>query len=186
MIIGHLPAAYIISRHLLRRMAVSQNALWMLLFAGLVGGVFPDLDMFYYHLVDLRQHHHHSYWSHWPLVWSTLFVFAAFWWWRKAGTGAAAAVLFTLNGFVHLCLDTSLGRIQWLAPFDNRPFTLFELPAHYEPWWLNFVLSWTFLFELSLLAWAMLLFIRLERGWVMKMAGKLWSFTDMLLPVRRR
>lgn len=92
-----------------------------------------------------------------------MLALAAFWRWRKrASIGAAAAVLFALNGFVHLCLDTSLGRIRWLAPFVDRPFTLFELPSRYEPWWLNFLLSWTFLIELFLLLAATWLFVRLE------------------------
>lgn len=187
MIIGHLPAAYILSRHLQGRLTPEPGVTAKKVAAGMLGGVFPDLDMFYYHLVDQGQHHHHSYWSHYPLVWLSLVACTLFWWRRhRDHWPAAAMVLFTLNGFVHLCLDTALGQIRWLAPFVDLPLTLFELTARYDPWWFNFLLSPTFLVELFLLGWAMLLFIEKDKapllGWLKSVAPS----AGMLLRLRKR
>jgi hypothetical protein len=60
------------------------------------------------------------------------------------------AFLFCLGGFIHLILDTIIGDIWWLAPFVDRPFSMFPVPARYHPWWLNFLLHWSFALELAL------------------------------------
>ena len=42
---------------------------------GLLGSIFPDLDMFYFYFIDHRQHGHHCYWTHTPFYWITLLLF---------------------------------------------------------------------------------------------------------------
>lgn len=74
---------------------------------------------------------------------------------RKAP--AALALIFCLGAFGHLLLDSVVGDIYWLAPFSGEPFSMFTVPALYHPWWLNFILHWSFAFELALLAWAAVL-----------------------------
>jgi inner membrane protein len=61
---------------------------------------------------------------------------------------------------VHLCLDSIVGDIWWLAPFVDRPFSLFTVPALYQPWWLNFLLHWSFGLELGLVVWAVFVWQR--------------------------
>jgi inner membrane protein len=53
-----------------------------------------------------------------------------------------------------MLLDSIVGDIWWFAPFVDKSFALFTVPALYHPWWLNFVLHWTFLLELLILLWA--------------------------------
>lgn len=156
MIVAHLPTGYLIGalleRHL--RPAACSSRLWLAV--ALLGAFAPDLDMLYFHLVDGRQHHHHSYWSHWPVVWFGALALALAW--RQLARRALAPVLlvlFTLNGCVHLMLDSVVGDIWWLAPWVDQPFALASVTPRYQPWWLNFILHWSFLLELALLGAAL-------------------------------
>jgi inner membrane protein len=62
---------------------------------------------------------------------------------------AALAVIFSLNGLLHMVLDTVVGDIWWFAPFVDKPYAFFTVPAVYKPWWLNFILHWSFALELA-------------------------------------
>lgn len=73
MIIGHLASGYVYSKLLSSRLASHGFATKSVMIAGIVGAIAPDFDMLYFYLVDNRQHHHHSYWSHFPIVWFTGF-----------------------------------------------------------------------------------------------------------------
>ena len=72
MFIGHLPAGYLITKGLLRRSggngSVAQTGP-LLLALGLSASLLPDLDMFYFYLIDHGQHLHHGYWTHLPIFW---------------------------------------------------------------------------------------------------------------------
>lgn len=161
MIIGHIPAGYITSRLLFPHLHTWGVGLRAFLWAGMLGALTPDLDMLYFHLVDQRQHHHHTYWSHYPAVWGSLLLMSITWALaRRNSSGAALALIFSLNGFVHLLLDTIVGDIWWLAPFVDQPFSLFTVPALYQPWWLSFILHWTFALELTVVAAAVLMWRR--------------------------
>ena len=156
MIIGHLPAGYVLSKlgysHFRRHVGNYRT----FMFWGLFGSMVPDLDMFYFHLVDHRHTHHHKYFSHYPIVWLALILVAALLCLsrgRREKFGAYALV-FAFAGFCHLILDTIVGDIWWLAPFIDRPFALASVPAVYHPWWLNFILHWSFMLEVAIVIWA--------------------------------
>jgi inner membrane protein len=158
MIIGHLPAGYVISRLLVRHAELWGVSAKAFIWAGVVGALAPDLDMLYFHLVDHRQHHHHTYFTHYPVLWLSLLVASASWLYlARTKSPAACAAIFSLNGFAHMFLDTTVGDIWWLAPWVNKPFALFTVPALYKPWWLNFLLHWSFAVELAVLVWAIYL-----------------------------
>lgn len=155
MIIAHLPAGYVLSKLLVRHAERLGAPAPAFIRAGVLGAIAPDLDMFYFHLVDHRQHHHHTYFTHYPVLWLVLLVTSAILACRaKAKNIAACAAIFSLNGFVHMLLDTIVGDVWWLAPWGNEPFSLFTVPALYKPWWLNFLLHWSFALELFILVWA--------------------------------
>ena len=44
--------------------------------------------------------------------------------------------------------------VWWFAPFIDKPFALASVPAVYHPWWLNFILHWSFMLEVAILIWA--------------------------------
>jgi inner membrane protein len=164
MIIGHLPAGYLASKLLFRHFDAPGVTCVRFFWAGLLGAIAPDLDMFYFYLVDHRLHHHHTYFTHFPLVWGALLLLAALWLHvKKARPMAALAFIFALNGSLHLLLDTIVGDIWWLAPFVDKPFSLFTVPALYQPWWLNFLLHWSFAIEVGVLLTAAALWYRSRR-----------------------
>ncbi len=156
MIIGHLPAGYIFTKLLARKLINKEINLRVFILVGVIGAILSDLDMFYFYLIDNRQHHHHTYWPHYPTVWlGLLFIFTV---WYRFGNNKSTAILglvFSVNGFLHMLLDSIVGDIWWFAPFVDKSFAVFMVPALYNPWWLNFILHWTFILELLILLWAM-------------------------------
>lgn len=161
MIIGHLPAGYLLAKSLASRLLGAAREMRAFVCAALLGAVFPDVDLLYFYGIDHRQHHHHTYWTHLPLVWIGLIIAAALWMRvQRDKLAPVLAMIFALNGFAHLLLDSIAGHIRWLAPFVDRPFSMFTVSAAYRPWWLNFVLHWTFLLETALLAAAVIVYVR--------------------------
>ncbi len=155
MIIGHLPAGYILGRWIADRGFVVTPSSCLVVVVSMLGAIAPDIDMFYFYFVDQRQTHHHTYLSHIPLFWVSLFLVGVAWrWFNRSGATRSLLAVFASGGLLHLVLDTIVGDIWWLAPFVDRPFAAFEVTARYEPWWWNFVLHWTFLFEIALWVWA--------------------------------
>lgn len=158
MIIGHLPAGYLISRMLYPRFASRALAWKPFLWVGCLGAVAPDLDMLYFHLIDHRLHHHHTFWTHYPIIWSGLFILSLAWFHSERFlNNAILGIIFSLNGFIHMLLDTIVGDIWWLAPFIDKPIAIFTVIARYKPWWLNFLLHWSFALELAVFVWAIYL-----------------------------
>lgn len=161
MIIGHLPAGYVISRLLFSRFAATGVSARAFLWAGAIGALAPDFDMLYFYLVDQRQHHHHSYVTHFPIVWFAILVCSLAWLiFAKIRSRAALAAIFAINGMAHMVFDTVVGDIWWFAPLVDKPFVLFNVPALYTPWWLNFLLHWSFGVEIAMILWAVYLFRR--------------------------
>jgi len=161
MFIGHLPAGYIISALLRPRLQWAGTQETRFVFAGMLGAVAPDFDMLYFHLVDHRRHHHHTYFVHFPLLWFGLLLAAGVWLLSgRKQCHAALAFIFTLNGLAHMVLDSIVGDIWWLAPFVDQRFSLFAVPALYKPWWLNFILHWSFALELAIVGFAVYLWRR--------------------------
>lgn len=161
MIIGHLPAGYLISTCAYMRFGCDVASRQVFLCAGAAGAIAPDVDLIYFYLLDYRQHHHHTYFTHFPVAWMALLAVSA-WWLRTARFKflPALAVVFSLNGFIHMILDTIVGDIRWFAPFVDKPFSLFTVPKNYQPWPLSFIFHWSFALELAVVAWAVMIWRR--------------------------
>lgn len=158
MFIAHLPSGYIASKLLFPRVAVQDAAFKPFLFAGALGAIAPDLDLIYFYLADHRMHPHHIYWPHFPIIWFSLLLISLAWFYTSRTKNlAASAINFSLNGLIHLILDSVVGGIWWFAPFIDKPFRVFTVPAVYKPWWLNFPLHWSFAFEIAIVVWAICL-----------------------------
>lgn len=161
MFIAHAPSGYLLATRFVERARALPVSAGAAVAAGVIGGLAPDLDMLWFHLVDARQTHHHKYISHWPVMWLSLLLPALLW--RRAfprSRGAVLTVIFAAGGMLHMVLDSVVGDIWWFAPFLDRPFALFTVPALYRPWWLNFILHWSFALELAICAWAVVTFWR--------------------------
>lgn len=151
MLIGHLPAGYILAPGAQR--AGASRAL----FAGiLIGSLAPDLDMLWFLFVDHGSIHHHDYITHRPLFWAIVLALGLVM--RQGlviGTG--------IGGFFHLCLDSIAGKVTWGWPVFDTPTTLVIVPATQSHWILSFLLHWTFAVELAVTAFAAWLFMRTRR-----------------------
>lgn len=158
MITAHAPAGYLTSKLLFPHFAAHGTAYKPFVLAGMFGAIAPDLDLLYFYLVDQRQHHHHTLWPHFPILWAGLLLVSVLWSRAERNKAhAPIAVIFALNGLLHMVLDTLVGRVWWLAPFVDKSVALFAIPARYSPWWLSFIFHWTFLFELAIVAGAIYL-----------------------------
>lgn len=155
MLVAHLPAGYLLARRLVPRLARDRRRRRWLMALCLAAAVLPDIDLLYFHLVDGRQTLHHDYWTHIPAFWllATAAVVALV---RIARAGVPwAAVAALLSGvFLHLVLDTVTGGIAWLYPYETSRVVLITVPTRFGWWVWNFVLHWSFLIELAILAWA--------------------------------
>ena len=159
MFIGHLPAGYLIVEPMLDRAGAGAESRRALLRLGLAASVLPDLDLLWFYLVDDRRQVHHAYLPHLPGFWLGVFAAAvllllAIRARRSAWLALGVAAIGILS---HLLLDTVAGGIRWLWPASDVELALVEVTARYQPWYLNFVLHWTFALELGLVlaAWWM-------------------------------
>lgn len=159
MIIAHAPSGYILATSIIRRFSNLPASSILIITAGVIGALAPDFDMLYFHVVDHRQTHHHKYISHWPIVWLTLAVVSALWFnWARQSKAAILSFVFCLGGVLHLLLDSFVGDIWWFAPFIDKPYAMFTVPARFHTWWLNFLLHWSFAVELAICIWALLIY----------------------------
>jgi hypothetical protein len=155
MLIAHMPAGYILSKLLYPRLQSLAQGRTRFIAAGMLGSVAPDIDMLYFHFIDDRHHNHHSYWTHFPVVWGIVLLMSCIYCARRPRTAfQGAALIFCLNGFVHLLLDSIVGDIRWLAPWREQSFSLFTVTPRYSTWYLNYVFHWSFCLEVAVIVWA--------------------------------
>jgi inner membrane protein len=164
MFLAHLPAGYLCGLGLGKCFAAAALPARPIMLAALAGALAPDLDLLYFFLVDHGRSHHHLYWPHYPLLWLALGASTLAWYGTaKHKLAPASAFVFSVAALIHAALDTVVGDIHWLAPFVYQPYSLFTVPARYQPWWLNFLLHWSMAFELMVVALAASLYWRRRR-----------------------
>jgi len=151
-ITAHLPSGYIVGRTWPKDSAV--------LAAAVLGGVFPDLDLIWFYLVDGRSIHHHRYWVHAPFFWLVIGSLALTITKVVIPKYLNAAGAFLAAIFVHLILDTLAGDIMWRWPFSSEFTHLISVEPKYENWILNFIFHPVFMIEICIWILAAFLFIR--------------------------
>jgi inner membrane protein len=162
MIFGHLPAGYITSKLLFKKFEARTSFYKAFMFWGMLGAIAPDVDLFYYYMIDVYKHSHHTYLTHFPFFWLTLLLLSVLWLLlsKNRDQNPAFAFIFAINGLIHMFLDTFTGNIFWLAPFLNTPFSFVSLDLEYNSWGLNYFTHWAFLLELFIILWAVFLRFR--------------------------
>ena len=167
MFLAHMPAGYLASRFLLSQFRLEPSKTKWLLLLGLLGSVFPDMDMYYFYLIDNRQHGHQSYWTHKPFYWITVlglsYMIAAI---VRSRYLVAAATVFVGCILLHLSLDTFAGGgIKWLYPFENSYINIFFIPSQANRYWVwNYLLHWTVLVELTIVVIATITFWKTQKS----------------------
>ncbi len=148
MFIAHIPAGYLLGKGVKSR-ALGARAVMS---AALIGSLAPDLDLIYFYTIDACRHHHHSYWTHYPVVWLGLMLLS----WGIGKIPAMRSIgswslIFSLSALIHLLLDCVVGDVPLLAPWSMDFYALSTVPAVVQPWWLNFLIHWSFLLELAII-----------------------------------
>lgn len=161
MFVAHLPAGYLIGAPLSDRSGSSRRAVMA---AALAGSVFPDVDLIRCYFVDRGHVAHHAYWTHLPFAWlvialATVPLLTLL----GAKRARATAVAFLAGVLSHLVLDSVAAGIEWLYPFDTRFYGLFHVPDTHAWWPMNFFLHWTFLFEISIVVFAVATYLHRAR-----------------------
>lgn len=166
MFIAHLPAGYLLTRTLNRALSKTACVPRYLTLLGLVSSVTPDFDLIYSFLVDPGRLHHHRYITHWPLFWSAIFLaWGMLMRLHMVPRRREAFAIVALNIYLHLVLDWMVSAIFLFAPFGDRSFNLFVVPARHHFWYLNFVLYWTFLLDFGIALFGTIVFF-LDRPWI--------------------
>ncbi len=162
MFIAHQPAGYLLTRGIVgKRQRLRRAALA----TGLIFSVLPDLDLLYFCLIDGPRTLHHDFWTHTPLFWlATAAAFALAL--RLAGWRQYLDLVWVAlaNVLLHLFLDSIAADIRWLHPFSGARFNLVEIPARFQPWYLNFILHWAFAAELAICVAAAWVWVRAGCG----------------------
>jgi hypothetical protein len=96
MIIGHAPSGNILAYYGRKQFAGRGLKVSSFFGASVIGALIPDVDMIYFHLVDNRQHHHHSYFTHYPILWLGLLIISMIWL-RTNKTSKNALLTFVLS-----------------------------------------------------------------------------------------
>lgn len=170
MFFAHLPAGYLLSRQFTK----NRPARKWLIGTGLFASILPDLDLFWFYFVDNRQIAHHAYLFHMPLFWVSVAAIA-FLVARISACRAAVPFIWValLCLMLHMALDSIAAGIAWLMPFTSYEVNLVLVNARYDWWVWNFILHWTFLLEIAIIAAA---------GWAAWRDSKAHSATCQDLP----
>lgn len=153
MIIAHLPSGYVAAR---MTGYPSGPVFWAIL----AGSVFPDLDLIWFYLIDDRAFHHHKYWVHAPGFWLLVAAVALPVIATLARHWLLPAVAFLAIIFLHLILDSLVGSIMWTWPFSDQLYQLFTVATTKHHWIISFMLHPSFLAEIAITIWALVLFLR--------------------------
>ena len=160
MFIAHMPAGFLLSRFVLRKQRNDPHYLKYLLL-GMIASVAPDFDLAYFHLIDDRQHPHHSYWTHIPIYWIGIYLILLYPVYKGFKlNGVRLLSLVLLCGLLHMSLDSVASGIKWLYPINTEYFGLWRIPSVYEWWVANYLFHWTFLLELIISGTAAIIFFK--------------------------
>ena len=169
MMIGHLPAGYILGK-LFQRWLPDKVSRRKIMTVSMVGSVLPDVDMIYFYGVD-RSVSHHLFYSHIPAVFCFLLPLAIlFFCVAKTRTHSLLTLVLWATLMLHAILDTTVEGILWTYPFCERTsINLINwsdkstIPHICEPletvwafgnitiegWMINVMSHWTFLLEIA-------------------------------------
>jgi len=161
MFVAHLPAGYLLSKYFESKSKTKKISWRIFLTLGLIGSILPDLDLFYFYMIDGRQHQHHSYWTHIPIYWICLYTSVASMFILKKNKKMLLITTFIfIDVMLHILLDTVAGGIMWSYPINTEYLSFFTVLPQYNWWVLNFILHWTFLLEIVIIIFAFTIFKR--------------------------
>lgn len=154
MFIGHLPSAYLVYR-----LAAPRSLSKATFRAGMVGAVFPDIDMLWFYFVDDRGHHHHWYLTHRPAVWLGLLLLCGLLTYLSRTRHVAIGISFCIGALIHIVFDSIAGQVYWLWPLSDATVTLVVVPPTHSHYILSFLAHWIFKVEIAVTILAAIVFL---------------------------
>jgi hypothetical protein len=162
MFIAHLPSGYLLAKILEKRIKKTEISKKLFFSIIMIGAVFPDIDLFYFYLLDNKSVHHHKYFLHWFSFWIPIFLIS-FLYYKLSKNNSKLAFMCTLFSgatLLHISLDTFVGDVWLFAPFIDKPYVFFEVTPRYQPWWLNFIFHWSFFVEILICLTALSVYLK--------------------------
>ena len=155
MLIAHLPAGYLLTKYI-QKATGKRKYIWL----GLIASILPDIDLFYFYLIDSKQTNHHDYFTHFPMFWGLMLFYSVGFVYLFLHKKKAYFFLciFYSNIFLHMLLDSYAGYIKWFYPVFYVKTNLIEISANYDWWVWSFVLHWSFIAEVCIVTAATLFF----------------------------
>lgn len=152
--LGWLSAGWI--KRIWNKPGLSSTQSWWLLVIGAIGGLFPDIDLLYFHFVSAEVSHRqlptHTVLFYLP-VFLLLLILTRL---HKAWFVYGAVWCFGLGVLSHLITDSVGGAIMWLWPVVTEPYGLFSIPFITDSAHANKLFLYNFLMEgvwISLFVW---------------------------------
>lgn len=158
---AHIPAGFIVCQLLIGRFKNRIQSYPLFFFWGLTGAILPDVDYLYQTFFDYQNYDHHYYFLHFPLFWSALLICSsAMVFLHKKKQTTTIAFMFSLNGFIHMILDSIEGRIFWLAPFSYKGYSASSLIRQRYPSFIDENPAWSSTVEAFIFFLALALFLK--------------------------
>ena len=101
-------------------------------FFGVLGSVFPDIDLFWFYSLGQRAVHHHNYITHKPLAWLLIIIPVITYLLVKKSKWSIVGICFFGNVMLHIITDTIVGNIHWLWPFVKGGTTLVVVTTRHD------------------------------------------------------
>lgn len=129
MIFAHAPASFLLTYALKKywQPSCQRKQIISLYILAMIGGIFPDIDLFYYYLSSATFSHHEVF-THSVLFYSIVCGLIYFFgYWRKNKFLQTAASLFFLGIISHFLADSLGAGVVWLWPFSKTLYGLDSL-----------------------------------------------------------
>lgn len=129
MIFAHGPLGFTLSwltKPLWRTTPTKRYAFWMYV-VGYIGGIIPDIDLFYYYLVDASASHREMI-THTPFLYLVIYlVLGTVFLSLKKKKAFLGLTIFTLGTISHLLTDGIVSQIRYLYPISNEFYGIADL-----------------------------------------------------------
>lgn len=129
MIFAHGPLGFSLAwltKLLTKTKLTKKESLWLFVI-GYIGGIFPDIDLFYYYLVDASRSHREML-THTPILYLVIFcIVGAVLLTLKKRKAFFAFAVFILGTLSHLVTDGIVSQIRYFYPFSKEFYGVADL-----------------------------------------------------------
>ncbi len=174
MLIAHGPLGYLIAyasqRYWQPLVAKPQHKL--VFWAAAIGGIFPDIDLFYFYFINSSVSHRQLL-THSFLTYGLVLLIALLWlrFIPYLKIAAICLLFFTLGAISHICADMFIGMAAGLAPMSNVIFGLISIPWYRDSVFIQYNLATNFTAELVIIMVAIGTLIKRWKLWLVVSAG---------------